>query len=142
MADLGEWPETAPLSIALAVDDLRAARDLYVSFGFEQLHEIGEADASLAFVMLRRGSSLLLLGPADEPHYSDAERGALVRRGPRGLGTTVVLDVPDLEAAWSVVQHAGLEVLLEPVDEFYGERVFLVRDPDGYDWKFCHRPGS
>jgi uncharacterized glyoxalase superfamily protein PhnB len=24
---------------------------------------------------------------------------------------------------------------LEPIDEFYGDRVFMFLDPDGYEWK-------
>jgi len=42
------------------------------------------------------------------------------------------LQVLDLHRA---VIAAGLEVLLEPVEEFYGDRVFMFLGPNGYEWK-------
>jgi uncharacterized glyoxalase superfamily protein PhnB len=33
------------------------------------------------------------------------------------------------------VRAADLEILLEPVDEFYGDRVFMFLDAHGYEWK-------
>jgi uncharacterized glyoxalase superfamily protein PhnB len=43
--------------------------------------------------------------------------------------------VPDLAPAYEAVRAAGRQVLLEPVDEFHGDRVFMFLDPDGYEWK-------
>ena len=59
----------------------------------------------------------------------------MIRKGPRGLGVTLTLLVPDLEKVYKAVEKAALEILLEPVDEFYGDRVFMFLDPDGYEWK-------
>jgi uncharacterized glyoxalase superfamily protein PhnB len=36
---------------------------------------------------------------------------------------------------YTAVQQAGLEILLEPVDEFYGDQVFMFLDLNGYEWK-------
>ena len=47
----------------------------------------------------------------------------------------MTLLVPDLIKVYQAVKDAGLEILLEPVDEFYGDRVFMFLDPDGYEWK-------
>ena len=47
----------------------------------------------------------------------------------------MTLLVPDLQKVYTAVQKAGLEILLEPVDEFYGDRVFMFLDPNGYEWK-------
>jgi uncharacterized glyoxalase superfamily protein PhnB len=71
----------------------------------------------------------------DELHYEHEARAKKIRRGPHGLGVTLTLLVPDLQAAYQAVRRAGLEILLEPVEEFYGDRVFMFLDPDGYEWK-------
>jgi uncharacterized glyoxalase superfamily protein PhnB len=43
--------------------------------------------------------------------------------------------VPDLQKVYQAVKKAQLEILLEPVDEFYGDRVFMFLDPNSYEWK-------
>jgi uncharacterized glyoxalase superfamily protein PhnB len=42
--------------------------------------------------------------------------------------------VPELAKAYEVVRGAGLEILREPVDEFYGDRVFMFLEAEGYEW--------
>lgn len=43
--------------------------------------------------------------------------------------------VPDLATVYQSVRAAGLEILLEPMNEFYGDRVVMFLDPNGYEWK-------
>jgi uncharacterized glyoxalase superfamily protein PhnB len=71
----------------------------------------------------------------DELHYEHKVRARKIRKGPHGLGVTLTLLVPDLQKVYTAVQQAGLEILLEPVDEFYGDQVFMFLDPNGYEWK-------
>src|SRR5262249_43294445 len=85
--------------------------------------------------VLNFGASTLLLGRLDELHYEHEVRARKIRRGPHGLGTTLTLLVPDLRKIYTAVQEAGLEILLEPIDEFYGDRGFMFLDPDGYGGK-------
>ena len=77
----------------------------------------------------------MLLGRLDELHYEHAVRARKIRQGPHGLGVTLTLLVPNLQKVYRAVTKAGLEILLEPVTEFYGDRVFMFLDPDGYEWK-------
>lgn len=138
MAD-DPWSRLAPLSTALAVDDVETASAFYQWLGFEQTMTLPRPEGGLAFAMLVLGTSALLLGPADDLHYRDETRTALFQRGPRGLGVSLVLDVPDVEAVYATVQDAGLDVIYDLSDEFYGERVFMFVDADGYEWKVCQR---
>ena len=41
----------------------------------------------------------------------------------------------DFAAIYEMVRDRKLEILAEPVDEFYGDRVFFFLDPFGYEWK-------
>jgi hypothetical protein len=88
------------------------------------------ADGRLAVAFLSHGASTLLLGNRDELYYENAERAQLIRRGPPGVGAVVTLLVPKLDAVYEAVRSAQLQILLEPVVEFYGDRVFMFLDPD------------
>jgi uncharacterized glyoxalase superfamily protein PhnB len=125
----------APVGAVLGVKDIEQASRFYQTLGFQQQFALPGADGQLTLAVLNHGSSTLLLGRLDELHYENEARAKKIRKGPHGLGVTLTLLVPDLETAYRAVREAGLEILLEPVEEFYGDRVFMFLDPDGYEWK-------
>ena len=128
-------PPQAPMGAHLAVKDIEQASRFYQTLGFQQQFALPKADGQLTIAVLTFGASTLLLGRLDELHYEHAVRARKIRKGPHGLGVTLTLLVPDLRKVYTAVQQAGLEILLEPIDEFYGDRVFMFLDPDGYEWK-------
>jgi uncharacterized glyoxalase superfamily protein PhnB len=123
------------MGAVLGVKDIEQASRFYQTLGFQQQFALPRADGQLTLAVLSSGSSTLLLGRLDELHYEHEARAKKIRKGPHGLGVTLTLLVPDLQAAYQAVRGAGLEILLEPVEEFYGDRVFMFLDPDGYEWK-------
>src|SRR5262245_18451838 len=128
-------PLPAPMGAHLAVNDIEQASRFYQTLGFQQQFALPRADGQLTLAVLNFGASILLLGRLDELHYEHAVRARKIRKGPHGLGVTLTLLVPDLHKVYTAVRKAGLEILLEPIDEFYGDRVFMLLDPDGYEWK-------
>jgi len=128
-------PPLAPMGAVLGVKDIERASRFYQALGFQQQFALPRADGQLTLAVLSSGSSTLLLGRLDELHYEHEARAKRIRRGPHGLGVTLTLLVSDLQTAYRAVKAAGLEILLEPVEEFYGDRVFMFLDPDGYEWK-------
>jgi catechol 2,3-dioxygenase-like lactoylglutathione lyase family enzyme len=101
-----ETTQLSPMGTVLGVKDIETSIKFYTTLGFE---------LDTAF-----------------PHKVRARK---IRTGPHGLGVTLTLLVPDLQNVYKAVKKAGLEILLEPVEEFYGDRVFMFLDPDGYEWK-------
>jgi len=128
-------PSLALLGTVLGVRDMEQAIKFYETLGFRLDTALPGSDGQLTVAFLTFGSSMMLLGRLDELHYEDKVRARKIRKGPRGLGVTLTLLVPDLQKVYNAVKKAGLEILLEPVDEFYGDRVFMFLDPDGYEWK-------
>jgi PhnB protein len=128
-------PETAPLGLVLHVADIPAAAAFYRRLGFVETGSYPGADGRIVVSFLAHGTSVLLLGNRAELHYENAARAALYREGPVGLGAVITLRVPDLAAVYAAVQDAGARIMMEPADEFYGDRVFMFLDPDGYEWK-------
>ena len=128
-------PPLGLMGAVLGVKDIERASRFYQTLGFQQQFALPRADGQLTLAVLSYGSSTLLLGRLDELHYEHEARAKKIRKGPHGLGVTLTLLVPDLQTAYRAVKAAGLEILLEPVEEFYGDRVFMFLDPDGYEWK-------
>jgi PhnB protein len=125
----------APLGLVLHVADIPAAAAFYRRLGFVETGSYPGADGRTVVAFLAHGTSVLLLGNRAELHYENAERAALYREGPVGLGAVITLRVPDLEAVHREVREAGARIMMEPADEFYGDRVFMFLDPEGYEWK-------
>ena len=46
-----------------------------------------------------------------------------------------MLQTDNLDSIYKMVQKEGLNILYEPTDEWYGDKVFLFLDPFGYEWK-------
>ena len=125
----------APMGTVLEVKDIEQAIKFYKTLGFQLDTALPGADGQLTVAFLTFGPSMLILGRLDELHYEHKVRARAIRKGPHGLGVTLTLLVPDLQKVYRAVKKARLEILLEPVDEFYGDRVFMFLDPDGYEWK-------
>jgi uncharacterized glyoxalase superfamily protein PhnB len=125
----------APLGCVLLVADIARASRFYEKLGFTQQAAYPRADGELTVALLSHGGSTLILGRRDELHYENPARARLIRKGPIGLGTVLTCAVPDLDAVYRAVKRAKVQILLEPTEEFYGDRVFFFLDPDGYEWK-------
>ena len=80
----------------------------------------------------------MFLGRLDVSHYQVHQRAETIRGSrsiDRGVGVTLILQVEDLASAYNLVRRENLEVLAEPVNEYYGDRVLFFLDPFGYEWK-------
>jgi uncharacterized glyoxalase superfamily protein PhnB len=133
---VGTVPSTASIGAVLAVRNIAKACEFYQEvLGFQLQITLPRTDNELRLAVLKAGTSTLLLGRLDELHYEHETRARLIRKGPHGLGITLTLLVPDVDSIFAAARKARVEILLEPTDEFYGDRVFMFVDPDGYEWK-------
>jgi uncharacterized glyoxalase superfamily protein PhnB len=62
---------------------------------------------------------------------TDADKAALADLMAKGLLSTLIFDVKDVDALFEHVRASGAEVLQEPADQFYGVRDCAFRDPAG-----------
>ncbi|MGW2143409.1 VOC family protein [Nonomuraea bangladeshensis] len=100
--------------------DLAASKDFYVRlFGYEVTFE---ADW---YVSLRRGPYELALLDHQHPTLPAAYRRPVA-------GLLLNFEVADVDAEWErLVVHEGLTPELELRDEDFGQRHFIVADPNG-----------
>jgi uncharacterized glyoxalase superfamily protein PhnB len=123
------------ISSSLFYQDPKAALAfLEKAFGFETSMVITDPDGHLVHSEMRHGDGLIMVG---------AEWSA-DRRSPRSLGgkTTqnihVQLDAQtDIDAHCAAARDAGAVIEADPEDQFYGDRTYRAKDPEGHIWTFA-----
>jgi lactoylglutathione lyase len=110
----------------LYVDDLHESLRFYRDLlGFEELYRFPAADEP-GFASLRLDDGKLGLSRADFPGIHGKPQ-----RPVTGRPFELCLEAADVDAAVARLRAAGVEVLAEPADQVWGERVAYVADPDG-----------
>ena len=95
-----------------AVDDLAATRSFYEQLGFVQTFQFPPDDDAPVYITMSRGDDEVGVStPASE--------------------TAHWIYVDDVDAAFGAVIAGGADVVAEPADQPYGERVATVRGPGG-----------
>ncbi len=117
----------------LGVRDAAAAIEFYKSvFGAEELMRLTEPSGRIGHAELKLGPAILML--AEEfPEYN-----LLSPLAYGGTGVSIHLHVNNADELAARAVEAGAEMLIEPADQFYGERSCRVRDPFGHEWILGH----
>ena len=122
--------ERNPLSSALCYRDPKAAlKFLEAAFGFELVMLIEDDQGNLAHSEMRFGDGLIMIGnewTAD--HKSPASIGG------KNTQTVHIQIATDCDAHCERARAAGFEILMEPETQFYGDRTYRCRDPEGHIW--------
>ena len=113
----------------LRVRDAKSAIEFYKqAFGAEEQFRLAEPGGRIGHAQLSFGSFTVMV--SDEyPEYGI--------QGPEaygGTGSSVHLHVDDVDAMTKQAEQAGAKVIMEPKDQFYGERAAKVLDPFGHEW--------
>ena len=123
------------LAIGVCYRDPRAALAwLEKAFGFETSMVVENPDGTIGHSEMRVGrNGLVMVGREwDEFHRSPASIG-----GVNSQSVHIHLDdADDLDAHYRRALAAGAKKLREPADQFYGDRVYGVIDPEGHQWTF------
>lgn len=87
-----------------------------------------EPNGRVGHAELRFGSFIVMV--SDEfPEF-----GILGPEAFGGTGSSVHLHVDDVDAMTQQAVDAGAKLIMEPKDQFYGERSAKVLDPFGHEW--------
>jgi uncharacterized glyoxalase superfamily protein PhnB len=123
----------ASLAAALFYRDPWAALAwLEQAFGFERSMVISDADGELAHSQMTFGNSYLMIG-REWIDYTVSPAGV----GGRNTQLLHVQLEEDIDAHCAHAREAGAEILQEPADQFYGDRTYRARDPEGHVWTFA-----
>ncbi len=114
--------------------DPKAALDwLARVFGFERVMVLTDDGGQIAHAeMSFRGRGGVMVGG----EWADFVASP-ASVGGRGTQRVHVLIEEGLDAHCERARAAGAQILREPVDQFYGDRTYLVRDLEGHVWTFA-----
>lgn len=115
----------------LTLKDPAAAIALYKeAFGAEQVFTMDGPDGSIMHAEINiAGARLMLSG--EWPGMSSAPSG----RSP----VNFMVYVDNTDAALKTAVAAGMSLVQEPEDMFWGDRVAKVSDGHGYEWTLAHQ---
>lgn len=101
------------------------------AFGFERTLVVTNPDGSLGHAEMRFGDGVIHIGSQwAEFIASPAEVGN------KNTQTIHIQLQRDIDAHCAHARAAGATILQEPADEFYGDRTYRARDPEGHVWTF------
>lgn len=120
----------APLMSAISYQDPRAAlRWLEQAFGFELFMLIEDGEGALVHSEMRFGNAVVMIGSEwSDDHKSPKSIGG------KNTQTVNIQITTDLDAHCERARAAGAEILAEPETQFYGDRTYRCRDPEGHIW--------
>ncbi len=121
------------LYTSLRVSDVERAREFYQKLGFKQTFALWGHQNETVLCFLQYGSHPLILGKLTGLPYPETAREKAIQQGPRGLGVKVAFNVPDLDLVYRLCQEEHCEIMMEPMEEVWGERIFTCLDPSGYE---------
>lgn len=112
--------------------DPRAALDwLETAFGFERSLVISDADGRLVHSEMRFGDGYVVV----DSEWTDYVASPASVSGKNTQSVYVRLK-DGLDAHCEHARANGAEIIQEPADQFYGERQYRARDPEGHVWTF------
>ena len=117
----------------LYYEDAGAAVDwLANAFGLRVTERVTNDEGKVLHAALTLERNVVLLGAPSEPEGRE--------RSPRDMHhrhASVMIYVDDVDAHHARARSAGAEIFEEPADQFYGDRRYAARDPEGHDWYFA-----
>jgi uncharacterized glyoxalase superfamily protein PhnB len=118
------------LSTSLSCRDPRAEIEwLKKAFGFELTMLIEDEAGHVVHSQLELGGGVIMVGGEwSEDHKSPRSLG-----GKNTQSVHIQID-SDLDSHCSRARAAGAEVFAEPETQFYGDRTYRCRDPEGHVW--------
>jgi uncharacterized glyoxalase superfamily protein PhnB len=118
---------------ALFYKDARAALEfLQKAFGFELSLLIEDDQGNLQHSQLAFGDAIIMVGTEwSEKHQSPASLN-----GRNTQTTHVYLRNQSVDEHCRIARAAGADIYMEPADQFYGDRTYQARDPEGHMWSF------
>lgn len=125
---MSDW--RAPLMSAVCYRDPKAALTfLEAAFGFELAMLIEDDQGALVHSEMRFGNAAIMIGHEwSEDHKSPSSLGG------KNTQTVHIQIDSDVDAHCARARAAGFEILMEPATQFYGDRTYRARDPEGHIW--------
>ena len=115
----------------LSYADASAAIEfICAAFGFEKGLLIPMGDDKIGHAELHHAGETLMLASEYAPARMKSPKNA------GAVTAALSIYVDDVDVHYERAKAAGAEIVEEPADQFYGDRVYTALDPEGHRWSF------
>jgi len=117
------------LTPSFTFKDSKKALDFYQkAFGAKVLDSFPTLDGKgIMHAVMQIGNSIAMMGDEMPDHNNSAETMG-------GSPLSLYIYVPDADATFKQAIAAGATQLMPMIDQFWGDRAGVVKDPFGYQW--------
>lgn len=118
----------------ITVKSAEAALDYYEkAFGFERTDTLPGPDGKIWHAAMKhQGEVILMLSPHGSMGFPVPPPGA------KDMPFHFYVYTPDVDALYQQIARAGgCQFHMVPQDMFWGDRMMVLTDPDGYKWSFA-----
>jgi len=123
---------------SIRVKDMQKSLDFYTkTLGFQATDTLTRKDGRIAHASVGFDSPLLMLSPVEYVRTPQTKDD--LAKNKHGVGVEFCIGMNStkrLDAFFTEVKAKGITVVNEPKTEFWGDRIFTVKDPDGYALTF------
>lgn len=129
MASTSRRPAFIP---SLAYKDNRAAlKWLESAFGFEPSEILTDAEGKIVHAEMTYEDGVVMIGT----EWADWTRSP-VSLGGKNTQRVHVRVPRGIDEHCARARGAGAKIVMEPADQFYGDRTYVATDPEGHYWSF------
>ena len=100
------------------------------AFGFEERFRMPMPDGKIGHAEVGYQGNVVMLATAV------AEMGHASPRDLPARHCGIVCYVDDVDVHYAQAKAAGATIISEPEDQFYGDRTYRAKDPEGHEWNF------
>jgi uncharacterized glyoxalase superfamily protein PhnB len=118
---------------SLAYQDNRAALEwLEAAFGFEPSEVLTDAQGNIVHAEMTYDDGVVMIGS----EWKDWTRSPASLGGKNTQRVHVRIE-QGIDAHCARARQAGAKIVLEPEDQFYGDRTYVCTDLEGHYWSFA-----
>ncbi len=127
-------PSSRPTFVpSLAYKDNRAAlKWLEKAFGFEPCEVLTDAKGNIVHAEMTYGDGVVMIGS----EWADWTRSP-TSLGGKNTQRVHVRVQGGIEEHCARARQAGAKIVMEPADQFYGDRTYIATDLEGHYWTFA-----
>jgi PhnB protein len=112
----------------LYVDVARAVDWAVTTCGFTERYRIDGPDGAPMHAEVGYLDGVVMMGAPGDGYRNPSQLG--------GITQSVHVYVDDVDGHYAHAQSHGANVVREIADQFYGDRTYGLRDPEGHEWVF------
>lgn len=117
---------------SLAYKDNRAAlKWLECAFGFEPSEVLTDAQGNIMHAEMTHDGGVVMIGS----EWADWTRSPVSLGGKNTQRIHVRIE-SGIDEHCARARQAGAKIIMQPTDQFYGDRTYVAVDPEGHYWTF------